>query len=253
MRRELPYRLHMSAQPPVPRIVRLIWKIESWQGRRSLPVGRTLGSLLFYGHPLVRNTWDVVVQALLREPALRFRCERIGKGLRLYGGTPRIMGDGPIEIGDRVEIAAPCSLVVGFGLPTPARLEIGNDVRIGPHNVICTAVGLRIGNHCRTGPYVCIYDTDVHVRDAQLRRPDYGDFAAVESAPIVIEDDVWLGVGATVLKGVTIGTGAIIGAGAVVTDDIPARSIAVGNPARVIGSAIDRPPLPVEPSPPRPG
>ncbi|NUQ39504.1 MAG: hypothetical protein HUU23_17315 [Caldilineales bacterium] len=52
---------------------------------------------------------------------------------------------------------------------------------------------------------------------------------------IVIEDDVWLGVGAIVLDGVTIGRGAVIGAGAVVTESIPAYAIAVGAPARVVG------------------
>jgi acetyltransferase-like isoleucine patch superfamily enzyme len=51
---------------------------------------------------------------------------------------------------------------------------------------------------------------------------------------IIIEDDVWLGVNASVMDGITIGQGAIIGAGAVVTQDIPAHAIAVGVPARVI-------------------
>lgn len=52
--------------------------------------------------------------------------------------------------------------------------------------------------------------------------------------PIVIEDDVWIGAGVIVLSGVNIGTGAVIGAGSVVTRDIPAGAIAVGNPARII-------------------
>jgi acetyltransferase-like isoleucine patch superfamily enzyme len=52
---------------------------------------------------------------------------------------------------------------------------------------------------------------------------------------IVIEDDVWLGVNAVVLDGVTIGKGAVIGAGSVITKDVPAEAIVVGSPARVIG------------------
>ena len=54
--------------------------------------------------------------------------------------------------------------------------------------------------------------------------------------PIVIEDDAWLGLGVIVLDGVTIGRGAVIGAGAVVTGDVPPYAIAVGVPARVVGS-----------------
>jgi acetyltransferase-like isoleucine patch superfamily enzyme len=57
----------------------------------------------------------------------------------------------------------------------------------------------------------------------------------METSPVHIGADVWMGAGVKVLKGVTIGDGAVIGAGAVVTHDVPARAIAVGVPARVIG------------------
>ncbi|GHE20262.1 hypothetical protein GCM10017767_07830 [Halomonas urumqiensis] len=57
--------------------------------------------------------------------------------------------------------------------------------------------------------------------------------------PITIEDNVWLGGGVIVLAGVTIGENSVIGAGAVVTKDIPANVVAVGNPARVIKALDD--------------
>jgi acetyltransferase-like isoleucine patch superfamily enzyme len=59
------------------------------------------------------------------------------------------------------------------------------------------------------------------------------------AGPIVIEDDVWIGCGARILKGVTVGTGAIVGAGAVVTSDVPPYSIFGGVPARMIGMRPD--------------
>jgi len=55
--------------------------------------------------------------------------------------------------------------------------------------------------------------------------------------PIRIEDDVWIGFNAAIMKGVTIGRGAVVGAGAVVTHDIAAYDVVVGNPARVAGEA----------------
>ena len=57
----------------------------------------------------------------------------------------------------------------------------------------------------------------------------------VQSAPVTIEDDVWIGTNCIILKGVTIGARSVIGAGSVVTKNIPADCIAAGNPCRVIG------------------
>jgi acetyltransferase-like isoleucine patch superfamily enzyme len=68
----------------------------------------------------------------------------------------------------------------------------------------------------------------------------------ITAAGIRIDDDCWIGAGAIVLDGVTIGRGSCIGAGAVVTRSIPAHSLAVGTPARVIRDLITDPPAPPE-------
>lgn len=87
---------------------------------------------------------------------------------------------------------------------------------------------ITIGNDVQIGPNVQLL-TPTHPLDAEQRR------AKLEAAePIVIEDNVWLGGGAIVLPGVTIGTNSVIGAGAVVTKDVPPNVVAVGNPAKVI-------------------
>jgi acetyltransferase-like isoleucine patch superfamily enzyme len=76
-------------------------------------------------------------------------------------------------------------------------------------------------------------DNDVHQINYIERKANKGK---VKSAPIVIEDDVWLGANVMVLKGVTIGARSIIGAGSVVTKSIPSDCIAAGTPAKVIKS-----------------
>lgn len=98
---------------------------------------------------------------------------------------------------------------------------------------------LIIGNNVDLGGNCVIYDTDAHQLNYLARR---GEIAAnpdipqtcVQSAPVTIEDDVWIGANCIILKGVTIGARSVIGAGSVVTKSIPADSIAAGNPCRVI-------------------
>jgi acetyltransferase-like isoleucine patch superfamily enzyme len=89
---------------------------------------------------------------------------------------------------------------------------------------------------------VTVADCDFHPRDPAQRKQDAianapeGDLSqrpALVSRPVVIEDDVWVGIGAIILKGVHVGAGARIAAGSVVTTNVPAGASVVGNPARV--------------------
>jgi acetyltransferase-like isoleucine patch superfamily enzyme len=83
---------------------------------------------------------------------------------------------------------------------------------------------IEIGNNVKIGANVLITDSDWHPEDARSR----------QSKPIIIDDNVWLGVNCTILKGVTIGANSIIGANSVVTGNIPENVIAAGNPCKVI-------------------
>lgn len=87
---------------------------------------------------------------------------------------------------------------------------------------------ISIGAHCQIGPRVQLL-TPAHPIDPETRRAgwEYG-------RPITIEDNVWLGGGAIVCPGVTIGQDTVVAAGAVVTQDLPARVVAAGVPARVL-------------------
>jgi maltose O-acetyltransferase len=119
-------------------------------------------------------------------------------------------------------------------LQPPFYCDYGTNIRLGRkvffnfNCVVLDVTTVTIGNHTLFGPAVQIY-TATHPMDAAERR------AGLEFAkPIVIGDDVWVGGGAVICPGVTIGDRSIIGAGSVVTRDIPADVIAAGNPCRVI-------------------
>lgn len=103
-------------------------------------------------------------------------------------------------------------------------IVIGNGTYLNHDVEIVAEREVRIGRDCKIAWDVIIMDTSQH---------GIGMEPPVVS-PVVIEDNVWIGARAIILPGVTIGVGAVIGAGAVVTRDVPARGIAVGNPARVI-------------------
>ena len=105
-------------------------------------------------------------------------------------------------------------------------IEVGEDVFINACCHFQDHGGVRIGDGCQIGHNV-VFATLNHFLEPEKRKMTY-------SAPIVLGKNVWIGSNATILQGVTIGDNAVIGAGAVVTGDIPADTVAVGMPARVV-------------------
>lgn len=90
---------------------------------------------------------------------------------------------------------------------------------------------IEIGNNVVVGANAVIVDTDFHPLDPAERQRD---FNAGAHAPVVIEDDVFIGMHSLILKGVRLGKGCTIGAGSVVSRDIPAGAVAAGNPAQIV-------------------
>ncbi len=167
-----------------------------------------------------------VAPAILRGRWYLRDADRVGLGVRIWG-TAVVRNYGTLWIGDRVRIVAnllPVELAVGRG----ARLEIGNGTYINYGTSIGATLSIRIGANCSIGTNSTLIDNDFHSLDPEHRNE------VPPSAPIVLEDNVWLGLRVIVLRGVTIGQGSVIGAGSVVTRSIPPRSLAAGQPARVI-------------------
>ena len=164
---------------------------------------------------------------------------KIRTGWRVYG-MPMIQKyrGSRIEIGERVWIRswrssnplAPNHPVVLATRSANAEIKIGNDCGLSGTTIV-SASSIFIGNRVLIGSNSTLVDTDFHPLDWVERQmnPLNG-----KSAPIIIEDDVFIGMNCVVLKGVRIGRGTVIGAGSVVSKNIPAGCIAVGNPALVI-------------------
>jgi len=145
-----------------------------------------------------------------------------------------------------IVLGAHCTMDgVHFAVGQKGRITIG-DFCYFTNAVLLCEQELRFGNYVVIGWNTTIADSDFHplspaerIVDAvacsplgqNTRRP------SIACHPVVIEDDVWIGPNATILKGVTVGAGSWIEAGSLVTRDVPAGSRVLGNPAQIIGRA----------------
>lgn len=156
----------------------------------------------------------------------------IGKKNAFHGKTIfRTLPGGHIKIGSNcifnssyrsnlIGVHSPCILAT---ITKEASIEIGNSCGFSGTQIGC-AKYIKIGNNVRCGANTLITDSDWHFDDSRTG----------PNCDVIIEDNVWLGYGVTVLKGVIIGKNSLIGAGSIVTKNIPANVIAAGNPCKVI-------------------
>ncbi|WP_367038748.1 sugar O-acetyltransferase [Streptomyces sp. Je 1-332] len=140
------------------------------------------------------------------------------------GEAQEVLAELLASVGEGVEVRPP--LYVDYG----SNITIGAGTFVNYHLTALDVARITIGEDCQIGPNVQLL-TPTHPVEPQLRRDK------LEAAlPIAIGDNVWLGGGVIVCPGVTIGNNSVIGAGAVVTKDVPADVVAVGNPARPVRS-----------------
>lgn len=144
-----------------------------------------------------------------------------------------------ITIGSGSRVGAEL-MVFGHG----GRITIGSNCFVGEGTRIWSSNEVRIGNNVLISHDVNIHDTNSHSMSAARRRQHVSDIfhsghpaflPDVPDSAVVIEDDAWIGFNSTVLKGVRIGRGAVVGACSVITKDVPAFTVVVGSPARVVG------------------
>ena len=134
----------------------------------------------------------------------------------------------------------------GVDIRPPLRVDYGHNITIGDGSWVnfgLTALDVApivIGQDVLIGPNCSLY-TAIHPTEPGPRRAKWES-----AAPIALGDNVWLGGSVVVCPGVTIGENSIIGAGAIVTRSVPANSIAVGNPARVIRALDPTLPRPIQ-------
>lgn len=185
-----------------------------------------------------KEFWRWAVSYFVREPLFRARCVSVGKRFRVFR-TPYVMSHAEIRLGDDVNFFGQVDINSGRIFDKP-RLTLGNRVDIG-HNVIFVVnKEIIVEDDVNVASGVRFMDSDAHPKDTQERIADLPP-KPEEIKPVKICKNAWIGQNVFILKGVTVGECAIVGVNSVVITDIPAYSVAIGNPARVVAKNLDKP------------
>jgi len=183
--------------------------------------------------PEGRSEWDKMLSGELydpRDPQLTARRSRARELLRHYNGSTeaersrrdRILRQLLGFAGDDLWIEPP------FFCDYGTNIRVGNAVFFNFNCVVLDVAEVTMGDRVFVGPAVQIYTAD-HLREAAARGADL-EFGR----PVHIGSDAWIGGGALILPGVSIGSRSVIGAGSVVTRDVPDDVVVAGNPSRII-------------------
>jgi acetyltransferase-like isoleucine patch superfamily enzyme len=178
---------------------------------------------------------NLILKKLLRRPTLKLGSNSsIGSSARILNASDK---SDRIKVGKNTRIEGEL-----FIFPHGGQLEVGDWCFIGPGSRIWSACNIFIGDRVLISHNCNIIDSLTHPINANKRHLQFKDILTsghpkhidLGEQPVKINDDVWIGAGSTILRGVSIGCASIVGAGSVVTSDVPPYTIVAGNPARII-------------------
>ena len=185
------------------------------------------------------KAYCLTFQSKWNERKLRKVSSHLGANPHLYGKIG-IDVNGQLSIGDNfVCTSGNMSNPMGANFRSYLRVNGGGQLSIGQNvgmssSTIWCASKITIGDYVKIGAMCIITDTDCHSLNPMLRMNSKTDACNAKSAPVLLEDNCFIGARSIICKGVTIGANSIVGIGSVVTKSIPANQIWAGNPARFI-------------------
>ncbi len=207
----------------------------------SLPAPHALVRFALALFLAVRSAYYFFVRVFICEPLFKASCTRYGQELHTGVFVHWIQGSGRILIGDYVTIDGKSSFIFACRYAEQATLRIGDYSGIGHGCMFTVGREISIGKRTRIAEGVTMFDSPGHPADPAARLS--GKPATTEDVrPIRIGNNVWIGRGAYIFPGVTIGDNSVVAAAAVVMTDVPPNTLVAGNPARQTRVLGDRPP-----------
>ena len=199
----------------------------------ELPTPKILLRPSYFIYLFITSIFVSFTRILIWTPLLKGRLESVGRNLNLYGGLPYISGPLKIVMGDNCRVSGQSTFTGRSSATTTPTLIVGNNIDIGWMTTIAVGSCVKLGDNVRIAGRTLLAGYPGHPLDAKARAlglPETDD----QVGDIILEDDVWLATGVSVMAGITIGHGTIVAAGSVVTKDLPPMVLAAGIPAKVI-------------------
>jgi acetyltransferase-like isoleucine patch superfamily enzyme len=181
----------------------------------------------------LRSTYYFIARVFVCEPLFKAYCTRYGHNLHTGVFVHWVQGSGNIEIGDDVLVDGKSAFGFAARCDSAPTLVIGSRCYIGHGCSFTVGKRITIGNDCRIATGVRMFDASGHPTDPQTRR-DGMPTPPEQVRAITLEDNVWIGMNATICPGVTIGENSIVATGSIVTKSVPPNVIVAGNPAAVV-------------------
>jgi acetyltransferase-like isoleucine patch superfamily enzyme len=177
--------------------------------------------------------WYFLYRVLVCEPLFKACCRSFGKNLHTGAHLHKIEGKGELILGDNVLIDGRCGFMFAALFSEAPTVSIGDNTGIGHNCYFIVGKRITIGKNCRISGHVRLFDSPGHPLDPEKRQAGFPpDLDSVR--PITIGHNVWLGTGAVIFPGVTIGDNSVVSVQAVVMSDVPSNVLVAGNPARKI-------------------
>jgi len=208
----------------------------SWKGFRSIgiPVIPGVHFSLYKFHLAINGLINAIMRVFYWTPLFKSRTTNSAKRLYLYGGSmPLILGPLRIALGDDCRVSCQTTFSGRTSSIEIPLLTVGNNVEIGWQTTIAVGNRVTIGNNVLIAGQAFLAGYPGHPLDPKDRASGLPD-TDNQVGEIILEDNVWLATGVTVLSGVKIGEGTVIAAGSVVTKSIPKGVLAGGVPAKII-------------------
>lgn len=182
---------------------------------------------------IARSIYYFLIRIFVCEPLFKAYCTQYGTNVHTGVFLHWIQGRGALIVGDNVVVDGKCSFLFAVRYAERPILLIGNNVRIGHNCTFTIGREIVIGENVMIGMNVDIFDSPGHPTDPASRIAGLPALPG-DVKPIRIERKAWIGSGAIIYPGITVGEAGIVARGAIVMSDVPPYTIVAGNPARQI-------------------